>query len=90
MVGTINAGSIINKVSITAPTPQTEFDSSPLSHTQIATFAKHFTAQLFTIDAQGIIRLVTHFSIILCGGFHIGTNPAVPNQINLGLEYSAQ
>ena len=83
MVRAVDAASIIYKVGVSEAAIKAEFNPRPLGHAQIATFTKHLTAQLTTINAQAVIGPVTHLQMALCRGFHIGTNTAVPYKINL-------
>ncbi len=79
MVRTIHTTGIINKIRIAGATLQTVFDTTALSHTQITAFTKYFAAQLFAINAQTVIGLITHLGMGFSRCFDISAYAAIPN-----------
>lgn len=48
----------VDEIAVAGPTVVGEFDTAPLSDTEIAAFAQHMALQLATVDPQCVVGLV--------------------------------
>ena len=86
MVGAVNATGIVDKVGIERSAGQTKLDTAQLRQPQIAALTYYTAAQVAAVDAQGVVGLVTHIGVGLHAALDVGTNAAVPDQIDRRLE----
>lgn len=85
-VGGIHAGRVVDGVGIATSTRQRIGDAALLGDAEIGAFADDLGAQLRGVDADGVIRPVTHLGV----GFHrrldIGADAAEPQKIGWRLQ----
>ena len=86
VVRAIDARRVINKVGVDPAAVQCELDPAGLCRAQIGTLADNFDAQINAVDPQAIVGRIADRDVVFGTAFDIGTDPAEPQQINLGLK----
>src|SRR5690625_7419194 len=82
MVGGVDASGVINGVYIYADTVECSLDTAGLGCAQIAAFTNNFGTKLPSIDANRIIGAIADLFVRFIGGFNVGADAAVVDQIN--------
>jgi hypothetical protein len=82
MVGSVDAGRIVDGIGVDAPAVQRIFHAPALGEAEIGALADHLGAHLRAIDPEGVVRAVADFDVGLARRLHIGADPAQPEQVD--------
>ncbi len=88
VVGRVDAGRVVDEVGVDAPALDGVFDPPALGEPQVPSLAHHAGADLVAVDPHRVVRAVTDLRMPFIGGFHVGADPAVPEQVDGSLERS--
>ena len=78
----MDATGVVDEVGVDAATRQGVFDTTALGEAQIPALADHLAPEVVAVDADRVVAPVTDRLMGLAGGLHIGTDAAVPEQID--------
>src|SRR5919112_3011636 len=62
---------------------QCKFDTGTLGYCQVRTLTHHLGPQSRRIDAKAVIRPISGFRLAFVRGFHVGPDPAEPEQVHV-------
>ena len=86
VVGAVDAGRVVDGIGIDLDAAQCSFDTSQLSHTEVAALADHSRPHIGAVDADGVVGLVADIGVALGRGLDVGADSAVVDEVDGGLE----
>ncbi len=86
VVGTVDAGRIIDGVGVETHALFCRFDAPALGHAQVGAFTHDLGADLVAVDAVRVVGAVRGVGIAFAGRLHIGPDAAEEHQVDLGAQ----
>ncbi|MCY1236433.1 hypothetical protein D9M72_490870 [compost metagenome] len=81
MVRAVDPGRVVDGVGIQDDSLKRCFNTSALGHAQVSAFSDHFDAKVASVDADGVVRFVSHLGMRFGTCLHVRSNAAVVQQV---------